>query len=63
MKFTLKIDMGNAAFEDAGNGIELARILREAAQKLYDMGEVVRGETDRLRDINGNTVGEWKVTR
>jgi hypothetical protein len=57
MKATIKIDMDNAAF-DAPDA-ELARILRELADKLETMKLV--GVTP-LRDINGNRVGELKVT-
>jgi hypothetical protein len=60
VKLTIKINMDNAAFEP-NNGTEIARILERYAT-------VVRGEnlTPRdaqiLRDINGNAVGEAKVT-
>lgn len=53
MKCTIKIHMDNAAFAD-GNAFELARILRDTAQKFED-------ETLRefgLYDINGNRVGK-----
>ena len=59
MTFTLTVEIDNAAFED---GDELVRILRRVALQ-------VEGEGSRfgspvvcpVRDINGNTVGEWKV--
>lgn len=60
MKFTLEIDMDNAAFED---GYELSRILNEVA---YDHSGVTNdsGFTGEgfIRDINGNTVGRWEIT-
>lgn len=57
MSFKLKIKTDNAAFAEDGNGgkNEVARILREIAEKLeagYDVGSA--------RDINGNKVGEWE---
>jgi hypothetical protein len=53
--FVLKIDTGNAAFEDDPN-YELARILRAVADK------VENGHADgRCYDINGNKVGSWAV--
>jgi hypothetical protein len=58
MKLTLTIEMNGAAFSEAGNGREAARILRKAADRmddLYDVGEA--GEVDRLLDANGNAVG------
>jgi len=55
MKFTITIECDNAAFtDDAAH--EVARILREAADKLE------RGQTEfKLMDYNGNTVGRAKV--
>lgn len=48
----ISVDMGNAAFEDAGEMNELARILRGAADRIEG------GDTEfPLRDINGNRVG------
>lgn len=60
MKAIIKIQMDNAAFADGDNApYELARILREAADRLDD-GDI---SGFSLRDANGNTVGELKVTR
>lgn len=57
MKLTLKLRLDNAAF-DLCLATETARILKEVAERIEDG----RGE-GKCRDINGNTVGEWKVTR
>ena len=60
---TLKIEivMDNAAFEPQ-SGTEAARILRELAERLD--GENLRAKDLRpLRDVNGNRVGEARVTR
>ena len=61
MTFRLRIDLGNAAFDD--NPVpELARILREVA------AEVARADADSLRqyskifDVNGNTVGRYALS-
>ena len=53
--FTLQIETGNAAFEHGG-GAEIARILREVADRI-----AVGRFTNKLRDSNGNTVGavDW----
>ena len=53
--FTLKLNTDNAAFSyDAA--MEVARILREAANKLES------GFTDtKLRDYNGNVVGQFTL--
>lgn len=52
--FHLSIEIDNAAFQDNNAPHEIARILREAADKIAD------GQTlGKLRDINGNTVGAF----
>lgn len=56
-KFRLQIDMGNDAFVP-DPGPEVARILREAATMI----ERGAWEGRKVRDINGNTVGDWKTT-
>jgi hypothetical protein len=55
MVFLLKIECDNSAFEPEP-GDEVARILREAADKIE------RGSTGvRLRDVNGNKVGKCRL--
>jgi hypothetical protein len=59
VKFTTKIDMGNAAFADDPN--ELARLL-------HNLARFVEGAADSPReghiyDVNGNRVGEWKISK
>lgn len=55
-KLKINIDCSNDAFEEDLE-YEVARILRNAADKLRS------GETEgTLRDINGNTVGSYKLT-
>ena len=53
--FNLQIvELGNAAFDDAGCNAEVARILREVADKMDS------GSTDGAAwDINGNRVGSY----
>lgn len=53
----IKIEIGNAAFEDVG-GAEVARILRELANS-YDEDGMEASYS--LRDINGNAVGTAKL--
>lgn len=59
----VRIDMGNAAFDEPGD--EIARILRELADQIVgssDAAEIVEhGGKLKLRDINGNIVGYFKV--
>jgi hypothetical protein len=58
MKATLEVTMDNAAFDGLGGPhVELARILRDAADRL-DAGH---SDGFKLRDINGNTVGSLEI--
>jgi len=59
MRFKLIITTDNAAFADDNAHIEVARILRELANRLVN--EDGLSESYPLRDINGNTVGTAKV--
>jgi hypothetical protein len=68
MKFTLEINLENSAFEvegheqaEAVNGYEIAVILKSIARYLGENGPVSE-YTSRIRDTNGNTVGDWTVT-
>ncbi len=60
MRFELHLGMDNAAFEEVP-GFELARILRELADKV-EVATPEVGAVLRLRDINGNRVGVAMVT-
>lgn len=57
MELRLSIDTSNAAFDGDDRGLELARILRDLADKLEagDFGPTYTAAP--LRDINGNRVG------
>lgn len=61
MKLKITIEMDSAAFEGY-SGIELARITRSIASEL-DGQQIRKGFFLTLSDINGNHVGEAKVTR
>lgn len=58
--FTLTIKTDNAAFseDDGGPETEIARILRNVADEL----EAGVTTNKSLRDYNGNTVGEWRLS-
>jgi hypothetical protein len=61
MTFTLTVDLDNAAFDEPG---ELARILRKAAHQVEDEGSRFGSPVVcPVRDVNGNTVGSWEVSR
>lgn len=61
MKFRMEIRCGNAAFEPVA-GAEIARILRQLARKLDDMEVAEAPLGASLRDVNGNTVGDWSFS-
>lgn len=69
--FTLKIKTAGSAFEDPffdGDDFfrqrEIARILRETAEKLDLYAEMGKNlEYSALMDINGNKCGELKFTK
>lgn len=58
MRFVLEINLDNAAFEVRPRD-EMVRILVVVAGQLPETPTV--GDSGRSRDINGNTVGFWKV--
>ena len=60
-KFTLVIDMGNAAMLSRR---DLARALEGLAEKIKTGGMPLKSAdgiltTGNIRDLNGNTVGQW----
>jgi len=60
MTFTLKITMGNAAMLAYG---DIADALRQTADKIGRYAEPQQGDSENIRDENGNKVGSWKITR
>lgn len=62
MKLKISITMDNAAF-DPDNGTEAARILRRLADEIDGGNYPARSLVKPLLDINGNQVGQAKVTR
>jgi hypothetical protein len=69
MKFTLEINLENAAFEvegheqdEAVNGFEIARILNRLAKLAESSGPMREGDGGKLRDVNGNTCGRWQIS-
>lgn len=56
MQLILKINLGNAAFEDRA---ELPRILRELADDFEEYG--IAKQRCMISDINGNTTGCIKI--
>jgi hypothetical protein len=62
MTFKLDIAMDSAAFEEHPEN-EVARILEVVAAEIVRMGIAPRGIQTPVRDINGNTVGEFRAER
>lgn len=58
MKFILRIDLKGAAFDDGAAPSEVVRILREAAEQIEGWQDLP-GYFQNLRDVNGNTVGQY----
>lgn len=61
-KFTLTIDMSNDDFGTDPHK-EVAKQLRNVADRLSNDFTLTHGDSGSIKDTNGNTVGEWKVTR
>jgi hypothetical protein len=61
MKFKLEIELGNDAMQTFDDVLEA---LQESHSSLADGSEpFIVGDYDLLRDVNGNTVGKWEVTK
>ena len=57
-EFNLTINCDNSAFDDAlGPEIEVARILKLLAERIHYQD--FAGDSAKLQDINGNTVGSF----
>jgi hypothetical protein len=53
----IEFKTGNSTFSDEAKELEIARILKKIAYQIatgYD--------NDKIRDINGNTIGSWEIT-
>lgn len=62
MKFTLTIDLGDDAMQ---TGDDIANALRGIAVLVAEEygSSPAFPDIGRVADVNGNTVGTWKVTR
>jgi hypothetical protein len=57
MKFILRINIDNAAFDGSDSGPAIADILETVAREIRDHGDVHDGFEKQLFDVNGNRVG------
>ncbi len=60
MRFTLEIELGNDAMR---SGAHLETALHQIGTRVRAAlpGVITREDEGRIRDVNGNTVGSWKV--
>lgn len=57
MKFTLEINLGDAM----QTCTDIADALKATARKLVGCGPTLDGDGGEIRDLNGNTVGQWDI--
>jgi len=63
MEFTIKINMDNAAFSENPND-ELLRVIAQATRKIdNNCIDDLLDDVYKLRDTNGNIVGEFELTK
>lgn len=62
--FAVRLDMGSAAFEGPQGGDEVARILRNLADRMdgADLHHPEQESYGTVVDANGNTCGFWRFT-
>lgn len=59
MKFMMEVELGNDAMTTIN---DVAATLRITSKKLRDYEKPLAGETGRIMDRNGNSVGRWCFT-
>jgi hypothetical protein len=64
MTFTLKIELGNTAMQTGADVAEAVRGVADRLDGLYGYHRLEECAKDgyKVRDINGNTVGEWEIS-
>lgn len=62
LTFTLTITLGNEAMEDLSDVSTALQSVMRATQTEYDSSPEIEGAHGSIRDLNGNTVGEWCVS-
>lgn len=61
MTFTLTIELGNHAMRLPRDVAEMLRELGERLERSHTFADTAGAGT--VRDVNGNTVGRWEVSR
>ena len=63
MPVKIEFSTANAAFADGNGDAEIASILRYIARHCFADGEGFnRPDAGPIRDLNGNTIGQWSAT-
>lgn len=57
--FKLEFKTDNEAFYDLNAESEISRILMVIQEQVSDFAPLSHGVREKIRDINGNTIGEW----
>ena len=57
-RFTVRISLGNSAML---TGADIARTLRQIADKVEDVRNPRPTHSASVRDVNGNMVGEYEI--
>ena len=60
--FTLTIELGNDAMRSPAELLAAVELSMRDVVAFWDDGPLSPGEYGRIRDENGNTVGNWEVT-
>lgn len=60
MKFIVEIELGN---DQMKTPVHLSGALLALSRRIQDIPSVRREDDGRIKDLNGNTVGSWKLTR
>ncbi len=60
MQFRVRIDMGNDAMQSPQ---DVAHALRQIAKDIDPYTDWRSFDSERVRDINGNAVGSWKIDK
>ena len=60
MQAVIKIKMNNEAFHECPNGTELARLLRDLANRV-DWWTMSAGDSAPINDLNGTNVGRMDI--
>lgn len=58
MRFVLSIELGNAAMQTPRDVLDA---IRQSLARTHPDQELGTDDGGKIRDVNGNTVGSWRV--